>query len=229
MINFRWSAITGGAAFALSLLIGLISGAGFYALLRACIFGTLFFLLGSGVYWVINIFLSEIFEASAQNRENASPRAAAGSAGSKIDISLEGDDGFSSANIGFDGFSDLASDGDSFGALDQDENKGYNSINGSDSDPGESSLFNGNAGPNGAGGFGESAIPIDGLDSIDTLPDLEGGMFQALEVEETIEDIPSPMPTERRRTLNSAKPAELQGDYKPQEIAQAIQTILKRE
>ena len=200
MFNLRWSVIAGGIAFVLSFLIGLISGTGLFSLVRAGIFGILFFLMGSGVYWVVNMFLSELFDSPVR-----------GGAGSKVDITVEGEDGFI-AESGLDGLSDLVGEAPLSPALDQ----------GDGIDSPRDRL--------GSPVAGSYAIPIDGTDEMDTLPSFEGaGTFQPLEVEETMENPTIPPPVDRKPSLNSAKPAELDGDFRPKEIAQAIQTILKRE
>ena len=207
MFNIRWSAIAGGFAFILSLLISLVSGAGIFSLVRAGIFGGIFFILGSGVYWAISMFLSDLFDRAAPEPARA-----------KVDITLEGDDGLI-AESGMDGLADLVGDASNPTVLDQLDEDAYNASEGLEEAPG----------PRNAGSFGY-AIPIDGLDSIDTLPNFEGASaMQPLAVEETMENPINPPPPERRPSVNSAQPAELDGDFQAKEIAQAIQTILKRE
>ena len=62
MFNFKWGVFSGGAAFVLALLLGLLFGhVGFLiALLRALIFAVAFFALGVGIYLVINSYIPEL-------------------------------------------------------------------------------------------------------------------------------------------------------------------------
>jgi hypothetical protein len=82
VFNLKWGGAAGIFAFVLSLVIGLFSGTGLFALIRALIFGTLFFLLGCGAYWLVSRFLSDLIEGDGEEvPENA--------LGSAVDISLE--------------------------------------------------------------------------------------------------------------------------------------------
>ncbi|MDR3160026.1 MAG: hypothetical protein LBU28_00250 [Spirochaetaceae bacterium] len=85
MINMRVSALISGAAFMLSLVIGLFCGAGIFALARAAILGAVFFLITGGAYWLIVNFLPELLSPSP-----AQPAPEAGEEpGARVDISLE--------------------------------------------------------------------------------------------------------------------------------------------
>ncbi|MDR0403983.1 MAG: hypothetical protein LBH35_10410, partial [Treponema sp.] len=65
MFNFKASGIAAGAAFVISLLLGLVSGSGFPVLLfRALGFGAFFFILFCAVFWLAGQFVPELFSAS---------------------------------------------------------------------------------------------------------------------------------------------------------------------
>ena len=215
MLNMRWSSIAGGGAFILSLLIGLISGAGVFALVRALVFGAVFFGLAAGVYWLVNQFFSDLLTG-------ASPGGSAGEglAGSQVDITVEGDEDLAAGVFRTaaaerdepDAPPDPAAGGALDTALDQMDEEGYTA-------------------PEPQGATRGAAIPSEGDDAVDTLPDLEGisGGYQPMTVEDTMDISTEPPNPARKPSMNSAKPLELDGDFRPKEIAAAIQTLLKRE
>ncbi|MDR2500184.1 MAG: hypothetical protein LBD37_03760 [Treponema sp.] len=219
----RWSSIAGGGAFVLSFLIGLISGAGVFALVRALVFGAVFFGLAAGVYWLINQFFPEFLAGASPGGSGGE-----GAAGSQVDITVEGDDDFAAAGLfrppaagraepdGLDGPPEPAGGGALDTALDQTDEEGYTAPE-----------------PQGAAGGAArgAAIPSEGDDAVDTLPDLEGisGGYQPMIVEDTMDISTEPPNPARKPSMNSAKPLELDGDFRPKEIAAAIQTLLKRE
>jgi hypothetical protein len=67
MFNFRVAGIAGGAAFVLSFLVGLVSGAGILVvLLRAVIFAVLFFGASCGIHFVVQTFLPELLSSTGE-------------------------------------------------------------------------------------------------------------------------------------------------------------------
>ena len=90
MFNLKWGIILGSIGFVLSLLVGIISGASFpLVLIRPLIFTAVFFVLGLGLWLLINHFLPELLFSDP---EGVSERDFAGeNPGSRVNISL-GDD-----------------------------------------------------------------------------------------------------------------------------------------
>jgi hypothetical protein len=84
VINIKWGAVAGAAAFVLSFAIGLTSGASFlFVLLRALIFGAVFFGLGLGIWIGINSFIPELLQEDyGGGGEDAPP-------GSRVNITLD--------------------------------------------------------------------------------------------------------------------------------------------
>jgi hypothetical protein len=257
VFNLKWSALTGAFGFVLSLLVGLVSGAGIHALGRALIFGIAFFVIGSLLYWLAGRFLPDMLDQSSEGIPGLGM-------GSQVDISVDDDDiaslakalrGDSPEPVGLSGSDGGIGDlgGGEFGigelggggigdglfpslaALDQVNEKGYT----------ESGAPGSTAGPAEpardlpARSFaleGPAAIPSGGTDALDVLPDLES-MSQAF--------LPS-MDDVSSKEGNSGEPVavafpgmplnnrtipeeaeEFRGREK--ETAQAIQTILKRD
>jgi hypothetical protein len=84
MINVKLSALVSGGAFMLSLIIGLLSGAGIAALVRALILGAAFFLVTGGAYWLIVKFLPELLSPLPEDQATE----AGAPPGAQVDISL---------------------------------------------------------------------------------------------------------------------------------------------
>jgi hypothetical protein len=90
--NLKWSAVAGCAGLILSLLVGALSGAGFpWLLVRALIFGGIFFVFGNGVWLLINNFIPELLFPdnsgdSGEEIDNSLP-----SPGSRVNITVEDD------------------------------------------------------------------------------------------------------------------------------------------
>ena len=232
MFNLKWSAITGGFAFGLSLLVGLISGGGFIIpLIKAVIFGVLFFMLGSCAHWLISRFLSELLDA-VPGGEPEEP-------GSRVDIAvddstlpepLEDEGGNMGGIAGFEDFSGLIDPGNGSGngaALDQNGEDDYT----------KRGTPVGNSGDSGKAAA-VPAIPQDTTDSVDSLPDLE--TMAAVFTSPVQDEGSAPLRSgggeggSGQKTGGSSpgrggKPVELDGDFQPKELAAAIQTILKRD
>jgi hypothetical protein len=200
----------------LSLLVGIISGAGFSAaLIRALIFGVVFFVLAGLVWLLINNCIPELLFSG--NGEDGSGKAP----GSRVDISLE--DGQESAlpemyrtsasGDEVDNITDLINGKTvpvNNTGMDQNGEDGYTQNNGGGM-PSES--------PEEAGGYdlGEGLPNLDSM-SAAFVPSVEEP------AELKAEDVSVP---ERQVTGN--KPQNLKGDFNPKELAAAIRTKINKE
>ncbi|MDR2363681.1 MAG: hypothetical protein LBD65_04625 [Spirochaetaceae bacterium] len=221
-MNLKISGIITGTAFVLSLLIGLISGVGILALVRALIFAAVFFVISGGAYWLSLRFLPELFENP--DRDDApAPRA-----GSLVDISL-GDDSGEDLAEAHAGEYVLEGEAAPFGispsenpsGLDQKDNISYTNDGMMDENP--------EVEENGAG----PVLPAGAPDLSDELPDLEslssvfssGGERRG----ELSEFMISADGLNGKKPGGNAKPGGLNNEFNVQDMASAIQTILKRE
>ena len=226
MFNFKISGIAAGAAFILSLVIGLLSGSGFLILLlRALIFAILFFALSCLIFWLLAQFIPELL--SGPEDDLGFP-----AAGSRVDISVGGENitgAFpADASESVDDIAGIPSSSlkAASSPLDQEGNTGYNS-------KGEV------AGELGASGDGEAVRAGSGREapesagSEDALPDLEGVADAESIAEGAAEgantDDMGFSSSEPRRPKSSSKKSDMAGDFNPKELAQAIQTVLKRD
>jgi hypothetical protein len=219
MFNLKISGIAGGAGFILSFLLGSIIGASFPLLLiRALIFAVLFFALVSAGYWAIAAYLPELLDTVHDAGEAASPP------GGQVDISV-GDD-----NISLNEF--MENPGESGGdALDQNGEDGYTGMGDL-----EEMLFN-PVDPDPP----EMDFPAETGDSVDALPDLDlmSGAFgsgepPAVDSSEAggLASVESLFDIEGKDDRRSLEKKGLAGEFagkNVQEMASAIQTILKRE
>jgi hypothetical protein len=230
MFNPKLSGIAAGIGFILSFLLGIITGAGLPLLLiRALIFAALFFTLVSIGYGAISMYLPELLDNSGELP----------GLGSHVDISI-GDDGDQDSGItletgGFgDGLNEFTENpGDSGenrdslpeNTLDQNSEDGYTERRGLEDAPR----------PLQAALPGEVNFSADGVDSVDVLPDLDSmsGAFSAGPVSmggggESAIGAPFGGHFDRGGKTSPGK-AGLADDFNVQEMASAIQTILKRE
>jgi hypothetical protein len=233
MPNIKWAAAAGVFAFILSLLIGLISRTGLYALFRAMIFGVVFFFLGGGAHWLISRFLSELLDGGEEElTENA--------LGAAVDISL-GEDAFGDGTFG---------EGSLPGhPLDQKTEDGYTKegqVGGNPAFPvelppdfnktspaegGDEPLGDGMSPAIPAASAGNPADNSGGdPEAVDDLPDMDAmaASFAPSQDEpepeaETVLLAPSDI------TGGEKKNQELMGNFNTHDMASAIQTILKRE
>jgi hypothetical protein len=204
VFNPRLYVIAGGAGFVLSLLIGIISGAGlFIALLRALAFAVVFALFAGGAYWAISQFLPELLSPDSGDLGEEVP-------GSRVNISVDGDTGeYGGA---------LDPNSDSFGenvlGLDQNSEEGYTSREETGERP-----------PSGASISiaVPSAADADGSGGVDMLPDLDA-MAEAF-----IPAVDEGQSQGVSRPPGGNRPEKLDGDFNAKEMASAIQTILKRD
>ena len=220
MFNFKICGIVAGVACILSLIIGLISGSGFLVLLfRALILGILFFVISCLISWLQIQFLPELFNPEEDTLGLSSP-------GSRVNISVGNGPvvgAFPADNSemvdDIDGVSSAA-EKLSPEPLDQMENAGYNQPNkiGDDLEFGNSRAARGMNSDRKA-------------DSADTLPDMSdlgegvlGDVSDMVGANAINADSYEP-----RRPKSYSKKSEIKGDFNPKELAQAIQTVLKRE
>jgi hypothetical protein len=215
VLNLKWGLAPGGGGFVLSLLVGLVTRTGFpTALLRAGIFGLVFFGIGCGLWFLISNFVPELLdtgkaEADVQNDLGETP-------GSRVDITLDDKKILPEMyrNLTHDGEvgniedlvsgvfdpADAAPQGDGGQGIDQALEFGYNE--GADIAPPKDS----------SGGFPD-------------LDDLAGSFMGDAD-----ED---PMPAHEEalpvRSPVGNKPQELGGDFNPKELAAGIRTVLSKD
>jgi hypothetical protein len=84
VFNLKWSVLSAVLGFVLSLLLSLVSGAGFFSLLRALIFGAGFFITGSLLFWMVKRFLPELLTPEDEGIPSLD-------IGSQVDIALDDD------------------------------------------------------------------------------------------------------------------------------------------
>ena len=223
MFNFKTSGIAAGAAFILSFVIGLISGAGIAAvLLKAFIFAFLFFAISFFVLWLVAQFIPELLNLSEDEPGFPVP-------GSRVDINI-GDDriigAFPSDNS--DLLDDIAGrpstpEKSPASLLDQGENAGYNEERdigndfGVQEDRAMASDFN--------EGTAKKTGPKELLPDMDGLTDgAPGSAFDGINIGAIGYESSGP-----RKPKSSSKKSEMAGDFDPKELAQAIQTVLKKD
>ena len=223
MINFKISGAAAGAAFVLSFVIGLISGAGILVVIfRAFVFAALFFAFSCLVFWLLAQFLPEMLNPSED--EFGFP-----ASGSRVDISL-GDEGAAGAfpSDNSEMVDDIAGKPSTPSRtaslpLDQGEKSQYNDIEELGDDIG--SL----AGGNSAMDVGSYTAMPQGASPAGTLPDMDG----------LVDAVPGSVTDgvntgvigfdEPRRPKSSSRKSEMAGDFDPKELAQAIRTVLKKD
>lgn len=223
MFDVKIASAAAGAAFILSLLVGLFSGVGFgMALLRALFLGAAFFGLAAGAQFAVGRFLPEL----SGKGEGEDPDDALGS---RVDLSV-GDDGsaplgaiYGSPSVGQDGG---GAAGETGSGLDQGGEGGYTGV--ADGYAAEASSTGSTASveaPQGAASF-EPARPPDLVGDVDVLPDLESmsdSFVAPLGEASFAEAGPS------RAGGGGSSGGGASGDFDAREMAAAIQTILKRE
>jgi hypothetical protein len=232
LMNLKLSGAAAGAAFVFSLLIGLISGAGILALVRAFIFGVVFFGMAGGLYWLALRFLPDLFEGSDNGSlRNSAPgfvnsQGEAPPPGSLLDISLgdEGREDVPEADVGdyisVDGADspEISTFEDS--GLDQKGNNGY-TIEGDIKEN-----------PIGAENAGGSELPASPLDVSNDFSDLESlsTAFPSGEAKGgrgVSEFMITPENSAGRKATGGA--GDLANEFDAEDMASAVQTILKRE
>ncbi|MDR1929352.1 MAG: hypothetical protein LBQ44_01865 [Treponema sp.] len=235
MFNFKISGIAGGTALALSLLLGLISGAGFTAvILRALIFGVLFFILFCLVFWILGQFIPELLNISGNDFDIIAP-------GSRVDMTVAGPiagafprgDGEDVDNIEEPPRSGPAEVSQMSAGMDLGNQSGYNmkrdgSEGTPDFSPQGNSAGNGihaNSGSENSGGESPAA-------GTEIMPDFDAlsGSFVSTPAGAAAEPEVYEAPSEPRRPLpRGGGKNDVMGDFNPKELALAIQTALKKD
>ncbi|MCL1815950.1 MAG: hypothetical protein FWG27_09065 [Treponema sp.] len=220
MFNFKICGFAAGSAFVLSLIIGLLSGVGFLSVLfRAIIFAIVFFVLSCLVFWLVAQFMPELLSDPEDDLGFSGP-------GSRVDISVgEGPivGAFPADNS--EKVDDIAGRPSTIAAaaaspLDQGGNEGYN----------EKRVFAADLRPAaGSASSLDESFDLDvslGTGKAEALPDI-GGIGESVtagSTEEVTFDSSEP-----RRPKSSSRKSEMAGDFNPKELAQAIQTVLKKD
>jgi len=228
VINFRVSGIAAGAAFVLSLVLGLVSGTAFsVSLLRAFVFALVFFALSGLGFWLISRYLPELLnDAEADGGGGDMDDYDISVPGSRVNISegeipIEGafpEDDASDAVDDIAGSPSTPSSRESslsqaeISPLDQEKKTGYNQ--GRDITDDIGSLVD-------QGDFAEGKA--------EALPDMGsiGEGFVEGEGGQSMEEDDFAPPEEPLR--NSSKKPTMADDFNPRELAKAIQTVLKKD
>jgi hypothetical protein len=242
MFNLKWCGIAAGFGFALSFLVGVVSGAGlFWALLRAGLFGAVFFILAGGIRFLVDRFLPDLLSGEKNGAELA------GVPGARVDISVgDGEeDAVLPSALPHDSqideepgdIADLLNGNiartpppgpvPSFQGMDQKEEDGYTES--------RESQFQSKA-PNGAAGTdsGEkTADPVSGdFHPAEVLPELDS-MAEVFRpggdgAPEPVSDGQSSFDRPGGGSGRS-KGQSMAGDFNPKDLASAIQTILSKD
>lgn len=246
MFDPKISSAAAGAAFILSLLLGLLSGASLlYALLRAAVFAAVFFVLSAIAYWLITQFIPELLNTSSADAVAAAEGIAEGGQmdevgflGRRVNFAVGDDPEGSYAVIG----GDAAKDGDAseeLGGI-----GGY--VSAGDEEPELAGFTERGAAldQNTEDGYTEKvsvrgqtanaksaapALPSGLLDEVDVLPDLESmsdSFISPIVGEEESGDLAGPVSS---KSQGSAVSLGSGGTFDSRELASAIQTILKRD
>ena len=244
MINLKLSVILGCSGMVLSLLTGLLSGAGFPLIfVRAILFGLVFFGFGCGIWILINNFIPEVMfsEASAEAESeifDAQP-------GSRVNITLDDskvlsdmyrtlNDGENVGNI-----EDLVS-----GAFKQEESaqpQGHSSDAGQGMDQITEDGYTGNGNwrnsvsSNPQTGLHDSQESIQntqgGLDNPNNglldLDSMAGSFLGSTADSEPVNSAEPFVPAVRSPLGNKAQ--KLDGDFNPRELAAGIRTVLNKD
>jgi len=251
MFNAKWGVICGGAAFVLAFIISLLLGHTSLpvALARAGGFAALFFCMGTGIWALINIFIPELLNAQNDDASNVFSKK---STGARVNITLDDmpdaalpaalpDAGVEAAGADEVGdFKDLVSrsmkserDIDQKPATGYTENRQQEEFVPVFDASADSALENelDNVKIDGLGDFSMdfgAFVPEGGkagdsdpfMDSFSFLP----GTGDSMSAEETHAPPASP-----QRKISTNKPAQLQGDFDPKEIAAGIRTVLEKD
>ena len=217
MFKWKWGIIPGGAALVLSLLTGLISRTGFPAvLLRAGIFGVVFFGLGCGLWFLLSNFIPELLFPDKQQVEMRDEFGE--NVGSRVNITLE------DAGILPDMYRNLSND-DTVGNIEELVSGTFK--------PEESTAFQTDFRGAGKGidqlaqdGYTKNgpssnySAPLGGMPELD---DMAGSFLSNTDEEPKVEF------TMPERSPVGNKPQPLKGDFNPKELAAGIRTVLSKD
>ncbi|MDR2144413.1 MAG: hypothetical protein LBP29_08595 [Treponema sp.] len=231
MFNFKISGIAAGAAFVVSLLLGLVSGSGFPALFfRALGFGGFFFLLFCVVFWLVGQFVPELLSGSDDLFDAPGSRVNISVGSGPIEGAFPSEDTDEVDSIDgktarvFPGQLPVQADENADSsvsadkALDQNDEEGYNKKGFVSAEEASGK------------GKGRNLGEADLIPEFDTLseaflPD-SGPEFSGQESPDTaVFDIPEQKKASSRVSQNQG----FAGDFNPKELAQAIRTVLKKE
>jgi hypothetical protein len=204
-VNLKLSAVLGAGALVLSLFIGLVSGVGIFALWRALFFGAVFFGLASLAWLLIKRFLPEMLEGPP-----------AGS-GSWVDISVEDSPVTDlSGGVFGDPLNEVPEDGTVSLTGDTEESPPREKTENNSGEAGEGLDQSGEIGYIVQKPLAGNLSPADGLPAAeDFVPMSFGGVSSGVDI--------------KPGARSGEKAAELVEEYQPQQLAQAVQTIIKRE
>jgi hypothetical protein len=222
LLNFKAGGIAAGAAFALSVLIGLVSGTSFLVLLlRALFFGALFFGLSCLIFWLLGQYVPELLNGPEDDLDIPAPGSMVNIREGPLAGAFPQDSSESVDDIG--GRPSLrARQNSQDPLLDQEEKVDYT----------DTQDLSGGLGSLSSGGFAGSSPGAPASSGAEAFPDMDGlsetftpqpGGFDAGAV-----SFDTPEPGRPRSSLGSGS-AALKGDFNPKELAQAIQTVLKKD
>ena len=234
VINVKWGFYAGGAALVLAFIISIFLGRAdiIVAFIRAISFAAIFFVLGTGIWTLINMFIPELlFSNSGNDAVNnifAADSSDSKGNGSRVNITVGGaalpdnnaDEVGNIADL-LSGAVNPAEEARKARGLDQTSENVYTDMGKESSssqngpvEQADDGVFTMNFGNFGLGGESE------GLESYGDSFSLPAGSGGAAKEEE--ESLP-----ERKVTGN--KPEALEGDFSPKEIAAGIRTVLEKD
>ncbi len=244
--SWRTAAAFAAGAFCLSLLIGLIAGNPFgVVLLRALLLAAVFAALGTGLRLVVRTWLPELAGkqagasagASAGGDSTAAPSRADGSTGSRVDITVGGEEGAAQPSY--------AEAVEPLSAQEMGAEAAEPVGPEADVSPADAAALGELAGeladarPDGTQGDLEEAPPADAVPDMDDLPEtLEGEGGPGLRRLDSLPDIAVqeeavPKPASRSRRPRTAAPdealKETVGRQDPATLARALRTVLKKD
>jgi len=241
MLNLKWGLVCGVAAFVIAVVLSLFVGntSMVVALLRGLSFAALFFLLGIGIWALINHFIPEILTPQSGVDATATIFSDVPPAGSRINITLDGQndaalpgkDGESHDLDGIEDINDLVSGNRKRAPkraaqhIDQSPENSYNGESGEfapvpdnlSAAQGESGDFSVDFSSFVSGGESEAEESQPDFDSF-TLPPSSSG--------DSSSDEDSPRP-QRRASRNRAE--KFEGDFNAKEIAAGLRTVLQKD
>jgi hypothetical protein len=226
MFNFKISGIAAGAAFVVSLLLGIVSGSGFPALFfRALGFGGFFFLLFCVIFWLLGQFVPELLSGSGDLFDAPGSRVNLSVGSGPVEGAFPSDDSDDVDSI--DGRTAQVSPGqipvqadesaDTFvsagEALDQNDEERYNK---------KESV---SAGEASGKEKGRKSGEVDLIPDFDTLSEA----FLPDSGPESPDAVAFDIPEQKRPSSRVSQNQGFGGDFNPKELAQAIRTVLKKE
>jgi hypothetical protein len=232
MVNIRNCAIAAITAFILSLLVGLIFGAGlFVVLFRAVIFAIVFFVLGAAIQFLVGNYVPEILEGDDFDADE--PIGDNQAVGSRVNMTIGDDEAAVPKMYRDEGEGDeVGNIGDLVGGIDQNTKDDYTVKEAvfHEAETPESRFTVNRQEP--------SFSPADddfapAAEAVDVLPDLDSmaGSFLSSDGKEMPESVAGSAPASVSASKRSSggKSVNLGGDFNPKELAQAIRTKLNKD